>query len=80
MMLRHAPHLAWQVLWEEARHPPTSAASGATHTIPVQPRNQRGEFPVRPVVVAAGVLPNGHPNNQGERTCPEWKDCVLNNE
>jgi hypothetical protein len=58
MMLRHAPHLAWQVLWQGARHPPTSAASGATHTIPVQPRNQRGEFPVRPVVVAAGVLPN----------------------
>jgi hypothetical protein len=66
MMLRHAPHLERQVLWEGVCHPPTSAASGATPTIPVQPRNQRGEFPVRPVVVAAGVLPNGHQNNQGE--------------
>jgi hypothetical protein len=73
MMLRHAPHLARQVLWKEARHPPTSAASGATPSIPVQPRNQRGEFSVRLVVGAAGALPNGHPNNKA-------KERVLNRE
>ena len=37
MMLRHAPHSDGQVPWEVARHPPTSAASGATPPIPVQP-------------------------------------------